>query len=402
MPHARTDGYKTNIPHKGTTDATCTTNQHATMQFGDDFRQTWLAQHELSMQRHATLHRVNEQPGATALVLNLTPINLRSAMESISTEQADASEHPGVRVTFAIIRMLSAGFSAFQPEAADPGKRKAGARGGAATNTPKERYGQMQADGSVMLYSYALSNKKGVYSKGERGEQFIVVAPGMVISSRVFGNKLTAVFGKDGTPTESIGAFQLALVQLGTVSMSSKSSTSGNLLQIRTFTPLAQYTPSSLRMVPLGVLQSSTQAANARREAFLAGCMVAEGLKENADMSMIRSSLTSTFHALDVGYIESKNGAFAVSASGGIRFHVMEPITDISVKCIEARYDPRDFGTTDAQWLAKLWNVAVMFKSLRMLVSIDEYKNKNLDVAVGVPPPTHTRTRLPMPACSHG
>ena len=56
----------------------------------------------------------------------------------------------------------------------------------------------------------------------------------------------------------------------------------------------------------------------------------------------------------------------------------------------------------DAQWLAKLWNVAVMFKSLRMLVSIDEYKNKNLDVAVGVPPPTHTRTRLPMPACSHG
>jgi hypothetical protein len=351
------------------------------MQFEEDFRKSWLAYNELVIQRHGTMHRVNEQPNASALVLNLTHLNIKSSLAALVEGDADAKEHPGVRLTFVIIKMLSAGFSSFQPDGNDAGKRKAGGRGGAsASNAPKERYGRM-VDDSVILHSYELLNKKGVRCKGGRSEQFVVLSPGMVISSKIFGNKMQNVFGKEPT-TIDINAFQFAIVQLGTTSTSSVGPEGGNLLQIRSFTPLPQYSPSSMRLIPAGIMQSSVQAATQRKEAFLAGCMVPDAQKEHANMSMIRNSLSSTFSALDVGYIDPKNGAFAVSATGTIRFHVAEPITDVTPRIIEVKYDERDFGSADVQWISKLFNVAVLLKSARMLITIDGYRNNNLELEV--------------------
>ena len=354
------------------------------MQFPEEFRQSWLSAYNERVQRNGTLHRTNEQPGVSALVLNLTNIDLKTVLDAAQVD--DGKDHPGVRVTFAILRILSPGFSAFQADGNESGKRKAIGKGSGASSAPKERYGRMQGDGMVLMHSYELLNKKGVYSKGRPSEKCVVLAPGMIISNRVFGNKLQQVFGKDHS---QVNAFQLAMVQLGTSSMSSAGAESGNLLQIRSFAPLPQYSPSSFRLVPLGIMSSSVQAAMQRKESFLSGCMVSnvpDDQKENLDMSLIRGSLNSSVSVIDVGYIDSKNGAFSVSATGSIRFHVTEPIADITARVIEVKIDERDFGTNEIVWISKLLNVAVLLKSVRMLVSFDSYRNKDLDAEVSHSP----------------
>ena len=349
------------------------------MQFDDEFRKSWLASNEKAIQSHGTMHRANEMPGVSALVLNLTHISLK-ALAGLEPESAEAKEHAGVRVTFAILRILSPGFSAYQPDANENGKRKGGRGGG--SSGPKERYGRMEGD-SVALHSFELMNKKGVYSKGARSEEFVMLSPGMVISNIIFGNKMQQTFGKDCT-AEEIPAFRLAVVQLGTSNITAKGAENGMLLQIRSFLPLMQYTPSSPRMVPPGLLQSSVQAATQQKDAFLAGCMVPEAQKQNANMSLIRVSISGMFNALDVGYIEMNHGTFAVSATGSIRFHVTSPIADVTPKIFDVMYDERDFGTADVQWISKLLNVAVLLKAVRLLVALDGYRNNSLEPEVSI------------------
>ena len=370
------------------------------MQFPEEFRQSWLSAYNERVQRNGTLHRTNEQPGVSALVLNLTNIDLKNVLDAAQVD--DGKDHPGVRVTFAILRILSPGFASFQADGHESGKRKAGGKGSGASSAPKERYGRMQGDGMVVMHSYELLNKKGAFSKGWPSEKCIVLAPGMIISNRVFGNKLHAVFGKDHS---QVNAFQLAMVQLGTSSMSASGAESGNLLQIRSYAPLPPYSASSLRLVPLGIMSSSVQAAMQRKESFMSGCMVSEDQKENLDMSLIRGSLNSSVSVIDVGYIDSKNGAFSVSATGSIRFHVTEPIADITARVIEVKIDERDFGTNDIVWISKLLNVAVLLQSVRMLVSFDGYRNKDLEAEVSYSypsiPPLFCSNHCPSPFCSN-
>jgi hypothetical protein len=86
----------------------------------------------------------------------------------------------------------------------------------------------------------------------------------------VFGNKMTATFGKGA----DIGAFQLAIVQFGTRSMSSTAVESGNMLDIKGMHALPEYSIDTPRLLPIGLLCKTMADATARREGFLAGSEV--------------------------------------------------------------------------------------------------------------------------------
>ena len=94
----------------------------------------------------------------------------------------------------------------------------------------------------------------------------------MVISTKVFGNKMATVF----SGRADLAPFQLALVQFGTRSMSSTAVESGNMLDIKNLAPLPSYILSSPRLLPAGLLAPTVAAAGTRREAFLAGEAVPE------------------------------------------------------------------------------------------------------------------------------
>ena len=81
---------------------------------------------------------------------------------------------------------------------------------------------------------------------------------------------MTATFGKGA----DIGAFQLAIVQFGTRSMSSTAVESGNMLDIKGMHALPEYTIDTPRMIPSGLLFRTMAETTARREAFLAGSEV--------------------------------------------------------------------------------------------------------------------------------
>ena len=100
----------------------------------------------------------------------------------------------------------------------------------------------------------------------------------MVISTKVFGNRMSAAFGK-GCASD-IAAFQLAVVQFGTRSMSSTAVESGNMLDIKTMCPLTEGTLDAPRLLPAGLLCRTMAEASARREAFLAGAEVCETKRE--------------------------------------------------------------------------------------------------------------------------
>ena len=128
----------------------------------------------------------------------------------------------------------------------------------------------------------------------------------MVISTKVFGNRMSAAFGKGCASdiasfqvrnrfpksyaphavscgcrmTACIMGGQLAVVQFGTRSMSSTAVESGNMLDIKTMCPLTEGTLDAPRLLPAGLLCRTMAEASARREAFLAGAEVCETKRE--------------------------------------------------------------------------------------------------------------------------
>ena len=152
------------------------------------FKNTWELEQQYRHQRNGALSHMDEKAGPTALVLNLSQLPIASALSTIEAGGADAAkEHPGVRVSMVILRMLSAGFSSVQGDATEgAGKRGGGGKNNAKTSSfaARPRYGTME-NGSVLLHSYELINKKGTYSKGGLSDTFICLSPGKLYTSNM-------------------------------------------------------------------------------------------------------------------------------------------------------------------------------------------------------------------------
>ena len=68
-----------------------------------------------------------------------------------------------------------------------------------------------------------------------------------------------------------------------------------------------------------------------------------------------------------------------MSPDGKLRMHVLEPFGDIQAKVIDVSFNSKDHGSTDLQWIAQLFNISMHFGATRLIVTLDGYKNKNLD-----------------------
>ena len=143
-----------------------------------NFQTTWETEQQRVQQRNGTLSHMDERTGPTALVLNLVHLPLASTVAALEAGSAEAAkEHPGVRVTVVLLRMLSAGFSSVQTDGGGEGGKR-GMKGGPPQRPGlRPRYGSME-NGSVLLHSYELINKKGTYTKGGLSDSFICLSPG--------------------------------------------------------------------------------------------------------------------------------------------------------------------------------------------------------------------------------
>ena len=322
--------------------------------------------------------RHEEQASSTALVMSLIATPVTNALAEVSGMSEEAiKDHQGVHVTFVILKMLSAGWSSVPLDGDTGGRRKVPGKPAPREKMYGEKYACMLGE-SVKAYTYELVNKKGAKGKGPRADEFVCFSPGMVVSGKIFGNKVAAVFGRSNSG--DLLPFQLATVQLGLKSLTSSCSIeSGHMLDIKCITAMPHVSISSPRILPLSLFGSTLQSNNIKRDNFLAGLSVPEEHKEGLNMSMIRSSLSLSYAVVDVGYLHPKQGVFAVAPDGKLRMHILEPIGDIQGRVVDVHFDARDHGCKDLRWIAQLFNVCSHFSATRLIVTHDGYKNKNLD-----------------------
>lgn len=348
------------------------------------FQQRWLGYQEMSTQKNG-IGRHEEQASSSALVLNLIYTPISNALSEVNGMSEDAiKDFPGVHVTFVILKMLSAGWSSVPLDGDTGGRRKTPGKAAPREKLYGDKYACMMGE-SVKAYTYELVNKKGSKGKGARAEEFVVFSAGMVISGKIFGNKIASVFGKNNNNGDLM-PFQLAVVQLGMKSLTSSCSIeSGHMLDIKSITSLPHVSISSPRILPLSLFGSTLQSNQIKRDNFLAGQMVPEDQREGLNMSMIRSALSASYSVVDAGYVQPKQGVFAVAPDGKLRMHVLEPIGDIQARVVDVYFDSRDHGSKDLRWMAQLFNVCSHFSATRLIVTYDGYKNKSLDPLDQVP-----------------
>lgn len=209
-----------------------------------------------------------------------------SMMDGV-TEAADLNKSGGdndtrcVRVSFLILKVLNAGWSSVMPADAGGGaaasKQKGGKRGGGygggysggARGAPKEKFARIlrNANGGntehVMIHSFGLVNKGKMVNRGERTDEYLVLSPGMVLTLRVWGEKIQKVFSQQHT---DVAAFDLATLQVSTKSHGCKSQDA--LLDLRTFATVPGLSAAAHQLVRPSLLASSIEEACVRRTHF--------------------------------------------------------------------------------------------------------------------------------------
>ena len=272
------------------------------------FEQRWLGHQELKSQTHGTMGRLDEQANTTALVLTLTPTPVSSVLSGIADMADDAiKSHPGVHLTFVILKILSPGWSSVPIEGDAGNKRKAGAKGAFPARVYGEKYASMLLGEHAKIHSYELVNKKGAKGKGDKSEDFVCFSPGMVISGKIFGDKIATVFGKNNGG--DLLPFQLATVQFTTKSLGSTAVDTGHMLDIKGITALPHISLRSLRILPPPPFFATTVQGNiVKRDNFLAGLMLPEEYRTGLNQNMIKAALPTMYSVVDAGYLHPKQG----------------------------------------------------------------------------------------------
>ena len=276
------------------------------------FEQRWLGHQELKSQTHGTMGRLEEQPNTTALVLTLTPTPVSSVLSGIADMADDAiKSHTGVHLTFVILKILSPGWSSVPIEGDVGNKRKAGAK---TARVYGEKYASMLLEKHAKIHSYELINKKSAKGKGDKSEEFVCFSPGMVISGKIFGDKIATVLGKNNGG--DLLPFQLATVQFTTKSLGSTAVDTGHMLDIKGITALPHLSLSSLRILPPPPFFATTVQGNiVKRDNFLAGLMLPEEYRTGLNQNMIKAALPTLYAVVDAGYLHPKQGHILMSFS---------------------------------------------------------------------------------------
>lgn len=361
----------------------------ASLQNIQAFIQSWQAQGVLSSSKVSMLEdTIKEPPNALALAINLQTLPLKDKAEWVEHASEDEiKDDKGLRTTFFIAKMLYPGFT-FVPPPANADKGVRGDRLAVFDSDEEKR--------TVIFYTYKGENNKKLdtYVKTKRFEDCTSVSQGMVLTSSIWANKLQSMIKKK-IQFENIGIFELCLVHLGIKSIMSKASENGMMLEIKNIMPLHQcnnhtksYTLGLSNLVSHELPTRSLQESAEFRNRFLEGLLVSEARRKNLKQEFVKGNFSTTMHLLALSP-EARHGAIAVSADGKLKFFQQQPIGDLMATTIELSYDSNmhlgplnlsgneDQTDVNMEWMAKLFNVALMLGALEFFVIVDEYKLRN-------------------------
>lgn len=350
------------------------------------FIQAWQAQRLLSNHQSQSLEEtIKEPPNAVVVCINLQNLPLKDTAEWVQHATEDEiKEHKGIRASLFVTKILYAGFT-FVPPPAGADKSVRGER--LATLDDVDEHSAEKR--SVIFYTYkGEQNKKlDTYVKTKRYEECTSVSQGMVITGSIWANKLQNML-KKSAHFENIGVFDLCLVHLGIKSIMSKASENGMMLEIKSVTPLSSssHQQQQLRMsmphlVPHTLPPRSVQESVEFRNKFMDGLLVSEEKRKHLKQDLIKGNYSTSMHLVALAP-EPEHGIVALSADGKLKFFQRQPIGDINAATMELKYDtafhcPVDPGNNDevsVEWMAKLFNVAMMMGALELFVVADEYR----------------------------
>lgn len=352
-----------------------------------DLIQTWQSSQEVIACRSGALPTsMKELPNATALVLNLQHVEVRSTLEKLGmSTPEEIKAHKALRATFVIVKMLFAGFTYIDTEGGDKDFKYRDQKGSAKPKGgPKDKLGAFDQGGSehVILNCYKIESKKGIYKPSRRLEECVALSPGMVMNVMIWGDKIIPTFKHQ---KEDLLPFQFALVQLSLKSSSSeKAGDAGRMLDVKSFMSMTDVAPSSFKILKEGLLANSVQAAGIQREQILDGSLISEKTRENLNQKLIQGCFSNTVQVLALTP-QSFHGVISLAADGKIKLFLTHPIGDVNAYAINLDFDrkahhcPGD-GSRD-EWMARFLNVSMMMGSLQLLVVIDSYKNKDVPVS---------------------
>lgn len=324
-------------------------------------------QHSLENQEQACVNAQKREQGKTmfakVLCVALQPVN----MPKEEVAAVAGKEQQGVRFTGLVVRS-EAGWTSIQSdtkqEKGDGGKKQR------QQSTPSQKLCQQVGD-IVLMHSYDLKNKAGVYTKTKRSDHYAAIMPGMVLTFRVWGDKLAEVCKN---MTGDIALFDSVEIEL---SMKSLTSTSENMkLELKRFIPCssAQGILNSSKVLPM--LPSSLEESQSLQRRFASKEGLPEDLLENMQQDMIKGHISQTVHLLSARLTDA-NGLFAVQADGAIKFHVQRsPVPELAVVSMHVKYDKHFFGSAPVDWVAKILNAGLKMQCVQGLLLVDTYRTQ--------------------------
>ncbi len=329
-------------------------------------------------QQCALMHTSQEMMGASALVMLLSSVAVKGAHEAAI---ADPSAKRCTRVTFMVLHMMHAGWSTVPANAEAAAlmiSRLSAGKGVPAKKVPSVKLGEKFGGGDhCMVYSYQML-KRGLYQKGLRSTEGVVLSPGMIFTLKVWTTNVAKVF-KD--QTEDAQPFDIAVVQL--MLRSNECSKTDEMLDLKSMSVMHGMSPSGLKLANSMLFPGSMQEAAIMRSRFADGTHIPP---EDRDSPLLASSLKQDWLkgnlAQTVSAIRVKlplgSGAFAIGPDDLLRFHieVVGGLGGLSCNSLVVRYDPRQFEGAPREWIVALFNVALMMDdgAVELLISIDTYQ----------------------------
>jgi hypothetical protein len=384
----------------------------------------------LQQQKRNQLPRLPEQAGPVALVLNLSRIPVAETWDLLGSATEDVKKnHPGVRTTFLILQMMHPGWSSVSAsDGKEPINNNSKGGGGKQKSEPKDKLSSAYGD-HVLMHSFALLNQRGTYTRGARSKECFALSPGMIMSTKVWGNKFALAFKEQ---TADMEVFDMGFVQFGLKSITSTSMTSGMMLEVKTIRKISdEVNPSAFRLLKSTIVPTSLQESAIMKSRFADGSHLTSHQPLKTTMMMITSSSASSAvsspttkedgadESLVVepplaavtaekpeglcqdmikGNISSTvslvratpspaHGVFAYGADDRLRFHLNDSIADLPcVETLLVKFDEAVFfglgggdgGEADKkEWVAKMMNVAVTMRAMEMFIAVDTYKAKD-------------------------
>jgi hypothetical protein len=345
------------------------------------FINTWQSVEQAMQQKGGQLPKVAEQAGPMALVLNLSRIPVADTRTALEKNPDEAKNHPGVRTTFVILQMLHPGWSSVSTDKDPMSKSKVGAAKTATATEVKEKLSSSFGE-HVLMHSYDLINQRGTYTRCGRSNEYMALSPKMVITTKVWGSKFLTTFKEQKTDVE---IFDMVLVQFSLKSLQSSALAGGMMLEIKAYNSIPGINPGSFRLLKSPSVPMSLQEAAVARSRFADGSHLSTETTAGEQplaapclltQDMIKGNLSTTVSLIRAVPGQAQ-GVFALGPDDKMRFHINEPMSDIPcADTLMVHYDAAIFAAgKDKDWVAKLFNVAVVMKAVELFVAVDTYKS---------------------------